>query len=109
MDDFTASMIGLAFYGVLAALLFVRVRDKKHQSRSSLKSYLLVLGSILGAIVVASLFLWLIVSLFNVQRGTAITAFGSAAIIISIVRAWQWSFAKIAIPIQGYVQSVGSE
>ena len=102
MDSLTLTIIMLVFYGGLSFGLYLRVQTKKHRSRSSIKSFFFVSGSILGAILASSMFVWLVVSLFDLQRGSVTTAFGAGAIVISVVRAWRWSFAKVEIAIDGF-------
>ena len=103
MDDFTVLVICLIFYGGILYALFNGVKNKSHQSRNVLKSYFYVLGTILLSLIISIAFVWGVVSLLDLQRGQAVTAFGVGAIAISVVRSWQWSFSKIASPIKGYV------
>ena len=103
MDDFTVLIICLIFYGGILFALFNRVKSKSHRSRGVLKSYLYVLAVILVSLILSIAFVWGTVSFFDLQRGQIATAFGVGAIAISVIRAWQWSFMKIALPIKGYV------
>lgn len=103
MDDFTVLIICLIFYGGILFALFKRVKSKSHRSRGVLKSYLYVLAVILASLILSIVFVWGTVSFFDLQRGQIATAFGVGAIAISVIRGWQWSFMKIALPIKGYV------
>jgi hypothetical protein len=102
MSESMKILIVFLFYGGLAFALFVRVKGNMHSSRGIVKSYLLVLGAILLSIFVTALLIWGVVYLLGPQNSTVATGFGSGALILSIVRSWQWSFSIIATPIQGY-------
>lgn len=102
MDNLAIIIAMLIFYAGLAFALFLKVKSKKHQSRNTIKSFLFVLGVILGAILITSIIIWLIISSTNIQKGGLATAFGVGAILLSVIRAWLWSFSKIETAINSY-------
>lgn len=104
------NLVLIATCAVVIYFFYSASQSKKHVSQPRLKSFLILLGWPLGAVITLVVLMEMLDPISNVRHGEptlgmrALSAFFVGAIIASVIAAWRAAIRRIARPVNGYTE-----